>query len=142
MLLSWSKLFSRFPLYLELNPNYLPRPVGTLHDLELASLFHHVMTVFSLPCAGHTSLQSVAERPEVLSCNKALNSVQPITVHTVHLLCLAPSQFSGRSFDITSSEGLFLTALTEVGSCLFFHSTKLSLFYLFTLKSICFPHQK
>ena len=58
MLLSWLKLCHRFPLNLKLNPNYSPRPVKALQDLELACCLHRG-TVFSLLCFGLTSFQSV-----------------------------------------------------------------------------------
>lgn len=92
---------------------------------ELAYLFCIMSSLSSLSCA---LTQLVPKRPEILFCNKALNLDQPITIHTEHLLCLMSSQFTGCSLDITFSNGLFLTSLNEVDSCLFL-STKLSVSY-------------
>lgn len=113
MLLSWLKLLNRFPLHVELNPNYLPRSMRVLHNLGIpASSVSFQDNPSSLPCYGHTSFQAVCKRAKVLSCNKALNFDHPMTLFTP-LPHLVASQSLGLDLDTTSLERLFLT-LCEV----------------------------
>lgn len=91
MLLSWLKLYNRFPLYLKLNPTTtLPK---AREDPTLSGLAYLFCIMSSLSSLSYALAQLVPKKPEILFCNKALNFDQPITIHTEHLVSHVVSVF-------------------------------------------------